>query len=83
MPVLVRAPVPLITPDTVVFEFAPPTVRVFEPSAMLPAPAIEPTVSLAPRFKTAPLETLTTPVSAIALPPLTLSVPALMVVAPA
>ena len=82
VPAFVRLPVPLMIPEAVVLELSPPAVRVKDPSVTLPAPAIEPMVSLAPKFKTAPLATLTAPVSIIALPPLSVSVPALMVVAP-
>ena len=71
-----------MTPLAVVLELSPPAVRVKEPSVILPAPAIEPTVSLAPRLKTAPLPTDTALALAMALPPFAVSVPALMVVAP-
>ena len=47
VPTLVKPPSPDITPLKVVSVFNPPAVRVNAlPTTMLPAPAIEPTVSL-------------------------------------
>jgi hypothetical protein len=45
-PALVRPPLPDMTPLYVVAELSPPAVRVAEPRVMLPAPEMEPTVSL-------------------------------------
>ena len=78
-PDLVNPPVPLITPLKVLLVLSAPAVSVLESSVTLPAPAIEPTASLATRLNTAPLATVTALVLAIALPPLTVSVPALIV----
>ena len=82
VPVLVRPPVPPIAPEKVV---APPdrlTVRVWPPSVTEPAPLSEPIVSAAPSSSVAPELTVTAPVSAMALPPETASVPVLTVVTP-
>ena len=81
LPLFVRAPLPLTTPERVV-SLEALVVRVKLPRVTLPAPAMVPTVSLAPRFRTAPLEMLTAPLSTIALLPLKVSVPALTVVVP-
>ena len=49
-PVLVSAPpVPVIDPETVVEVLSPPAVKVFELNDTVPAPAIDPMVSLAER----------------------------------
>ena len=54
----------------VVLVFAPPDVRFPVPIEMLPAPAMEPTVSLKLlRSKVAPVETLTDPTGRIAFLP--------------
>ena len=47
-PAFVRPPVPLIGPVNVVLLLLPPAVRVPEPSVMVPAPAIDPTVVVLP-----------------------------------
>jgi hypothetical protein len=44
VPVLVRPPVPEITPEKVVLVLLPPAVSVAEPSVTPPAPASEPMV---------------------------------------
>ena len=49
VPALVRAPVPVIVPDTEVDELSPPAVNVYELKDIVPAPAIDPIVSLAPK----------------------------------
>ena len=50
VPVLVSAPpVPVIDPETVVEVLSPPAVKVFELNDTVPAPAIDPMVSLAER----------------------------------
>src|SRR5258708_19590845 len=82
VPALVRPPVPLPMPEKVVLLLSPPAVSVFAPSVTLPAPASEPTVSLAPRLTVAPVPTITALASAIATPPLTLNVPPLTLVTP-
>jgi hypothetical protein len=82
-PVLVRLPVPDITPEYVVEELSPPTVKLPLPSEMSPRPEIEPTTSLKlARSSVAPLA-IATAVSSdhLSLPP-SLSVPAEIVVAP-
>ena len=49
-PVLVSAPpVPVIDPETAVEVSFPPAVKVYELNDTVPAPAIDPIVSLAPR----------------------------------
>ena len=50
VPVLVSAPpVPVIDPETAVEVSFPPVVKVYELNDTVPAPAIDPIVSLAPR----------------------------------
>ncbi len=83
LPVLVRPPVPLMTPEKLVEVLSPPVVSVPLPRVTLPAPASEPIVPLRLfRSKIAPLATLTA--EADDTPPAAprRSVPVLMVVAP-
>jgi hypothetical protein len=81
VPLLFKAPAPLMIPLKVSFVFAPPVVR-SAPKVIAPAPATEPTVSDVAILSVAPLATLTTPVSIIAPPPVSERVPADTVVAP-
>ena len=84
-PVLTNAPEPEMTPEKVE-SAAVPVVRVFALSKTLPpvapTPDRVPMVSLAATSKVAPEATATELASAIALPPETVSVPMLIVVAP-
>ena len=80
-PVFVMAPVPLMTPLKDVLELSPPLVSVAEPSVMLPAPAIEPTVS-ATSFRLRVPVTVTAEAFGSEPVPLSAMVPAEMVVAP-
>src|SRR5438067_2331610 len=83
VPVLTRPPVPLITPENVVEAFVPPLVSANDPRSMLPAPAMEPTVSAAAvSCRVAADDTLTAVVSASELLPASASVPAETFVAP-
>ena len=89
VPVLVRASAPLpsaATPEKVVLVLLPPAVRVTAPAAplvTLPAPASEPIVSLKPnRSNVAPPTTVSALLAPTALTTPSLTVPALMVVAP-
>ncbi len=74
-------PEPLMLPLNSVDVLLPPAFRV-PTSAMDPAPAMEPTASVPDTDSVAPLATVTADVSAMALLPLTASVPAETVVAP-
>ena len=48
-PALVSAPpAPVIDPETAVFVLSPPAVKVYELKETVPAPAIDPIVSLTP-----------------------------------
>ena len=83
-PTLVKPPVPPIAPANPVL-FVSPAVSVLLPKVtVVPVtPANEPTVSLAISVKFAPdVPKTTAPVSAMALPPDKVSVPALTVVVP-
>ena len=80
LPVLVRPPVPLTMPSKVVLVLAPPVVSVWLPSVTPPLPVSEPMVSLPDMSSVAPLDTVTALLSPM--PPLALSVPAPMLVAP-
>ena len=88
VPVLVRPPVPLSTPENVVLVFAPPTVKLFAPRVtappVVPPPASDAIVSLLARFNVAPLTLakVTAEASGRADPPEAVSVPALMVMVP-
>src|SRR5690348_17047824 len=83
VPVLVNAPVPLITPENVVEVLLPPVVSVLAPSVTVPLPAREPIVSSALSDSLAPEDTVTAQESLMALPPVSESVPRLTVVPPA
>ena len=83
-PTFVKPPVPPMAPANAVL-FASPAVSVLLPKlTVVPdTPAKEPTVSLALSVKVAPdVPRTTAPVSAMALPPDKVSVPALTVVVP-
>ena len=81
VPVLARVPEPLMMPLIVVLLLRPPLVKVTpEPITILPAPAIEPTVSVVLMLYVAPPATVMAVVSAKV--PETVSVPALIVVVP-
>ena len=83
-PALVNPPVPPIAPANAVL-FRSPAVRVLLPRVTVvpDTPAKEPAVSLALSVKVAPdVPRTTAPVSAMALPPDKVSVPALTVVVP-
>jgi hypothetical protein len=80
-PVFTNDPVPLITPENVVFA-EPPNVSVFAKSPTEPAPANVPNVSDAPSPNVAPDATVTATPSANAAPPDNVSVPALTAAAP-
>ena len=82
LPVFVNPPAPESTPLYVVLVLAPPAVSVNPPFTMLPAPAIDPTVSAPPRVKVAPPATLNAEASVILSAALVVKPPALMVVAP-
>ena len=58
MPVLLKAPVPLMTPEYAVLLLLDPVVSVLFPSAILPAPEIEPKVRFADNVKLPPDATL-------------------------
>ena len=81
-PALVKAPVPEMTPEKVVLA-AVEELRVADPNVMLPAPEIEPTVSLLlAKAKVAPLDTLRLELSAMTPAAPNVIVPALTVVVP-
>ncbi len=82
VPVLARLPLPLIEPAKVVLRLAPPTVRVLLPSCTAPAPASAARVSFDDSDRLAPLFTVTLETSAMALPPLSASVPPATMVSP-
>src|SRR5437660_1729790 len=84
LPCLTKAPEPPITPEKVLDELSPPTVKVLLTVTMtLPPPASEPTVSLKlPRSNVAPDETVTADELVTELSAPSLSVPPLMLVAP-
>ena len=83
LPALVSAPpMPEMVPEKVV-SLASPALSVAEPRVMLPAPAIERTVSLwLARFQVAPPVTVTAEPSAMTSAAPSAKVPALTVVAP-
>ena len=82
-PVLVKPPVPVSAPEKVLVVPSPPAVRVWLPSASVPDPAREPTVSSAsPSERVAPVSMLRRAPSASEAPPVSASVPAATVVAP-
>ena len=82
-PVFVSRPLPDITPEYVVEELSPPTVKLADPNEIFPSPAIDPTVSLKfARSKVAPLAIVIAVSSDhLSLPP-SFSVPAVIVVDP-
>ena len=83
LPALIRLPFePEITPLKVVFALLPPAVSVLLPRVILPAPAIEATVSLTATLYTAPLSTVTAVLSDNRPDPETVNVPALTCVVP-
>src|SRR5690606_31087389 len=59
LPVFVKPPLPLNTPEKVVLALLPPDKREKPFKETLPAPANDPSVSLAPRESVAPLATVT------------------------
>ena len=79
--VAVNPPVPLMPPEKVVSAVMV-VVRLLLPRVMEPAPDRLPIVSLLESAKVAPLATVTAPELLIALPPLTVKVPASMLVVP-
>jgi len=85
VPVVTRLPpVPVTLPAKVVEALLPPVVSVLPPSVtkeLLP-PASEPIVSEFCRLNVAPVATVTAPLFESALPPETVSVPALTLVLP-
>ena len=83
-PALVNAPlVPEMTPENVVEVLSPPAVNTPAPKVMLPAPAMDPTVSELPfRLNVAPGATVTEEVFGSKLPAPSCNVPALIFVVP-
>ena len=90
-PLSVNAPLPTftilplepeITPLKVVFALLPPEVNVLLPRVILPAPAIEATVSVTATLYVAPLSTVTAVLSDNRPDPETVNVPALTCVVP-